>query len=822
MTQRRIPTDTLPGVDARTQGLSTQQAEAQRSACGWNDIVPQVTRSWWGIARDTASDPMLWFLALTAGLFGLLGQTTEALTLLLAMLPLLGMDAYLHLRTTASSAGLASRLASSAECLRDGQWQKMPARALVPGDLVRVQPGEYFPADGLLVQGSGLQVDESTLTGESLPMTKRALEGEGALPPSAAEAHWGTAGTRLLTGTAWLRVLWIGQDTRYGEIVRTATEGSHEATPLQKAIRELVVILLGVALIVCAVLALVRLWQGHGWMDALLSAVTLAVAAIPEEFPVVYTFFLGAGVFRLAKKHALVRRAVAVENIGRVSCILSDKTGTITAGALVLSQQMPAAGLDARGVLEVACRAARPDSGDPMDQALHQALGPAAPGEQRAAFPFTEARRRETAIWSNEAGALAAYVKGAPETILSLCVLSDGERGHWLDLVNQHAQSGRKLIGCAWKALPAGVAMAVEPDHGFQWAGLLAFEDPVRDGVREAIADCMAAGMRVIMVTGDHPATATAIARAIGLGGAHPQTLVLAPEDDPATRLHGHAGLDVVARATPVQKLALVQALQAAGELVAVTGDGVNDVPALRQADIGVAMGARGTRSAREVAPVVLLDDNFRTIVDAVAEGRQLFQNLRLAFAYLLLVHLPLVVGAAAIPLMGLPLVFLPLHIVWLELVIHPTAMMAFQDLPAHGPLAPVRRQRTARFFAPEAWLGMALVGCLASVAVVWSYLYALGADQNVEHARAMALAVLLIASAGITTGLTQLRRAAARWLVGGTLASLVASMQVPALSRLLHLQPLHVPDWWLVAGVFVAALLLTLALALQLRRSQP
>ena len=821
MTQRRIPTDTLPGVDARTQGLSTQQAEAQHSACGWNDIVPQVTRSWWGIARDTASDPMLWFLALTAGLFGLLGQMTEALTLLLAMLPLLGMDAYLHLRTTASSAGLASRLASSAECLRDGQWQKMPARALVPGDLVRVQPGEYFPADGLLVQGSGLQVDESTLTGESLPVAKRALEGDGALPPSAAEVHWGTAGTRLLTGTAWLRVLWIGQDTRYGEIVRTATEGSHEATPLQKAIRELVVILLGVALIVCAVLALVRLWQGHGWMDALLSAVTLAVAAIPEEFPVVYTFFLGAGVFRLAKKHALVRRAVAVENIGRVSCILSDKTGTITAGALVLSQQMPAAGLDARGVLEVACRAARPDSGDPMDQALHQALGPAAPGEQRAAFPFTEARRRETAIWSNEAGALAAYVKGAPETILSLCVLSDGERGHWLDLVNQHAQSGRKLIGCAWKALPAGVAMAVEPDHGFQWAGLLAFEDPVRDGVREAIADCMAAGMRVIMVTGDHPATATAIARAIGLGGAHPQTLVLAPEDDPATRLHGHAGLDVVARATPAQKLALVQALQVAGELVAVTGDGVNDVPALRQADIGVAMGARGTRSAREVAPVVLLDDNFRTIVDAVAEGRQLFQNLRLAFAYLLLVHLPLVVGAAAIPLMGLPLVFLPLHIVWLELVIHPTAMMAFQDLPAHSPLSPVRRQRTARFFAPEAWLGMALVGGLASVAVVWSYLYALGADQNVEHARAMALAVLLVASAGITTGLTQLRRVAARWLVGGTLASLVASMQVPALSRLLHLQPLHAPDWWLVAGVFVAALLLTLALALQLRRSQ-
>ena len=821
MTHRRSPAEQLPSVDTPTSGLTTAQVQTQRDVWGWNDIVPQATSNWWAIARDTVRDPMLWFLAFTAGLFALLGQVTEALTLLAAMLPLLGMDAYLHLRTTASSAGLASRLASSARVLRDGRWQHIPSRDLVPGDLAEVQPGEYFPADGLLVSGHGLQVDESTLTGESLPVTKHLIDTSQALPTTSTEDHWGTAGTRLLTGTAWLRILCTGSNTRYGEIVRTATQGSHETTPLQKAIAQLVTILLVVALTVCVVLAAIRLWQGHGWMDALLSAVTLAVAAIPEEFPVVYTFFLGVGVFRLAKKNALVRRAVAVENIGRVTCILSDKTGTITEGTLVLSQYLPAGGLDERGLLQAATCAARQDSGDPMDQALFQAFGQASLSGRRAEFPFTEARRRETAIWQKDAQTLTAYAKGAPETILNLCTLSERERAHWLDVVNQHAQSGRKVIGCACQDMPAATALTEEPDQGFQLAGLLAFEDPVRAGVREAIADCMVAGMRVIMVTGDHPATATAIARSIGLGGGHPHTVVLAPDDDPAAVLRACPGMDVVARATPSQKLALAQALQAQGELIAVTGDGVNDVPALRQADIGVAMGARGTRSAREVAPVVLLDDNFRTIVDAVAEGRQLFQNLRLAFVYLLLVHLPLVIGAAAIPLMGLPLLFLPLHIVWLELVIHPTAMLAFQDLPAHGPLAQVEHQRTTRFFSSEVWAGIALVGGLFSVAVVCSYLYALGAEKTVEHARAMAMAVLLVASAGFTCGLTRLRRPAARWLVGATLCSLVLSVQWPALSQLLQLQPLHASDWMLVAVAFFAAVLLSGCVSSRLRRQR-
>ncbi len=816
MSQRPLPLDQLPQWPPGAQGLDAAQVQAQR-ARGFNDIVARSGSGWREVLADSLRDPMLWFLLLTAGLFGLLGQRAEALTLLAALLPLLGMDAYLHRRTRASSAGLASRLASSARVHRSGSWQELPARELVVGDLVEVVPGEYFPADGLLVDGAGLQVDESTLTGESLPVPKRTFEG-AALPASADEAHWASAGTRLLTGRAQVRVLCIGADTLYGEIVRSATEGSHAATPLQQAIGELVRVLLVLALLLCALLAGLRLWQGHGWVDALLSAVTLAVAALPEEFPVVYTFFLGVGVFRLARRKALVRRAVAVENIGRVSCLVSDKTGTLTAGSLVLAHRVPAGGATEAALLELACRAARVDSGDPLDQALHQAQGPLPVAEKLADFPFTEARRRETLVWRLADGRRLACTKGAPETVLDLCGLGGAERADWLAQVEALARDGHKVIACAQRALVATDDTAAEASAGFAFGGLLAFEDPVREGVPAAVSECLAAGMRVIMVTGDHPTTAAAVAREIGLGGSAPRVRVLAPGDD-ATALLASAPPDVVARATPAQKVALVQALQARGERVAVTGDGVNDVPALRLADVGVAMGERGTRSAREVAPVVLLDDRFRTLVDAVAEGRQLFQNLRLAFAYLLLVHLPLVLGAALLPMLGLPLLFLPIHIVWLELVIHPTAMLAFQAQPRPGALAPVSAAAArARFFTAPVWWRIGLLGGLLSLAVIGSYLHALGADRDVPHARAMALSLLLLASAALATGLSGLRQRSARALVAGTLGSVLVLVQWPSSSRLLGLSPLHGADWALLGLAFVVTGLATRALARRLQ----
>lgn len=791
MSEREAPADRLPVGLAGVAGLDGAQVSEARRIHGFNDVVPESTAGWLTVARDTARDPMLWFLVLTSGMFAVLGETLEALTLLFALVPLVGMDLYLHRRTLVSTAGLASRLAGSARTLREGRWIELPHRELVPGDLVEVGPGTYFPADGVLVWGAGLLSDESTLTGESLPVRKSAAAPGTPLSRAIADEHWGTAGTRLLTGTARMRVIWTGVDTRYGEIARAAAEGVHVITPLQRAISSLVGILLMGSLAVCVVLAAVRLWQGHGWIDALMSALTLAVAALPEEFPVVYTFFLGLGVFRLARRKALVRRAVAVENIGRTSCIVSDKTGTLTEGVVTLAHRIPAPGWTDATLLEVAQLAARPDSGDPLDESLY-ALG-APPCRLRRAqdFPFTEGRRRETSIQEADDGRAAAYTKGAPETILALTRITGQELAGWCAQVDQLAASGHKVIACARRDLPQPVS-AQEPHSGFTFAGLLAFEDPLRPGVRDAVAVCLAAGIRVLMVTGDHPATAAAIAREVGLGGGSPKVSILGAGDDPSCAVDA----DVVARATPSQKLGLVSALQERGELVAVTGDGVNDVPALRKADIGVAMGERGTRAAREAASIVLLDDNFRTLVEAVAEGRQLFLNLRLAFAYLLLVHIPFVFGAVIIPLLGTPLLYLPVHIVWLELVIHPTAMLAFQELPARGPLGRFERQRQARFFSGGTWAAIALIGGFACAAVIFGYLHALGADHDVGHARAMAMAILLLCSAAFTIGLAGMRSAPGRWCAVGTVASLVVFAQLPVLSAWLHLRPLHSADW--------------------------
>ena len=338
-------------------------------------------------------------------------------------------------------------------------------------------------------------------------------------------------------------------------------------------------------------------------------------------------------------------------------------------------------------------------------------------------------------------------------------------------------------------------------------AGLLAFEDPLRAGVAEAAAECRAAGIHTIMVTGDHPLTASAIAQEVGLGAGSPT--VISGEELEASLARGEAAklrhVDVIARAAPAQKLALVRALQQAGEIVAVTGDGVNDVPALQAADVGVAMGERGTRSAREVASIVLLDDNFSTIVHAIGEGRQLFRNLQLSFQYVLVLHIPLVVTAALVPLVGYPLLYSPIHIIWLEMIIHPTALLVFQELPSRDGLRTQRARGDARFFTPLEWTAIVTVGAVLTAMVTTGYVRAFAAG-HVEHGRAMALAVLTLSSAAVTAVLSRMRTLAARIVVLGTVVLSILLIQIAPMSALLRLTPLHVDDWALASAAAATA----------------
>src|SRR5690606_19520705 len=360
------------------------------------------------------------------------------------------------------------------------------------------------------------------------------------------------------------------------------------------------------------------------------------------------------------------------------------------------------------------------------------------------------------------------------------------------------AAGGHKVIACAKRSLDAAASQQGEPDQGFRFAGLLAFGDPLRDGVREAVNACTRAGIRVIMVTGDHPGTARAIASEAGLGNGQPAVVVM-DEFESTLQAGGAdslAGVDVVARAVPAQKLALVRALQQQGEIVAVTGDGVNDAPALQAADVGIAMGDRGSRTAREVAAIVLLDDNFSTIVGAISEGRQLFRNLQLSFAYLLMVHLPLVLTAAIVPLAGHPLLYLPIHIVWLELIMHPTALLAFQDTPPQGHMAPLHRGTGSAFYGPWSWAVIGIVGAAVSVAMMFFHARAINAGFDPARARTISLVMLVLASVTIMACLSRLRSWMARAVAAATIVSLLLMVQVPAVAELVHLQPLPASEW--------------------------
>lgn len=797
-----VPSERVSSLNSSV-GLTASEVSQQRVLFGTNVIFAARHRSLGQRIREAAADPMLWFLVITSGAYLVLGDYIEGVILLVAVAPLMGMDAFLHRRTRASTEGLQSRLAAQAVVFRDGREQKLPADEVVVGDLVLVRAGELIPADGLLVTAEELQHEESSLTGEAYPVRKRVLS---TLPsgdaPLIDAIHWGFAGTRVLTGSGALRVVNAGRQTLYGQIVQTATSSNQSRTPLQGAIGQLVLVLSVAAVMLCITLALVRWQQGHGWVDALVSAATLAVAALPEEFPVVFTFLLGAGVYRLARRQALVRKAVSVENIGHITTICADKTGTLTEGKLSVTQLVPAEASSVEQLLTTAARAAREEGGDPLDvaifaEAVRVGLTLKA-GIRVALFPFTEERRRETAVWQ-EGDTLVVSTKGTPELILELCELDVVRKNEWLTQVDRLAAEGRKAIGCAAQTFSRAAWRGGEPTEKFAFAGLVVCEDPVREGVSDSIAVCRQAGVHVLMVTGDHPATATAVARAIGLGEGHPPRVVLG-QDVASLRAQGKSfrEVDVVARALPGQKLDLVQALQAEGERVLVTGDGVNDVPALQAADVGVAMGERGTQSAREVASIVLLDDNFRTIVRAIAEGHQLFQNLRASFKYLLVVHIPLVTTAAFVPLGGYPLLYLPIHIVWLELVIHPTALLGFQTTAPSDHLVSISRTRRSRFFSVRDWLVLLLSGALTTSVIVASFLHGVAEKGSVEQGRSMAMTTLTVAITLFAALLNGLRTSAAVALAAVTVMVTVSLVEIRPLSVLLHLEPLHLDNWLL------------------------
>jgi Ca2+-transporting ATPase len=780
---------------------------------------------------ELLSDPMAVMLAGAAGLYWLLGEHRDAAVLALALIPVLGVDVLLQARSRSALKNLAAAAAPRAYVVRDGSVTDVRLEDVVPGDLVALVEGHAAPADGDVVWTANLAMDESSLTGESEPQSKRppAPDSRATDSPSISDPDTRFhAGALVLSGQGFGRVTATGRDTAYGNIAALVTETTSSESVLQQHAAVLVRRLSGVAVLLAAALVGVAMLQGANWTEALLSGVSLAMAALPEEFPLILTLFLSASAWRLTRHGLLVRRLACVETLGATTVICTDKTGTLTHGAFeAVEHGVLDAALGETAFLEAALLACERHPADPMEQALvryarargvdHDEV--IARHELVRDYDFDPVGKHMSHVWREaESGLSIVAAKGAIEGVLAHVAADDPARQALAAANEGMAARGLRVLAIAGRRGGSPGATRDDDERDLVVQGLVGFQDPLRPEVPDAVAECQRAGIAVKMITGDHALTAHAIAEAAGI--LHDDALIVTGDElealDPETRRARIRAGAIFARINPKQKFLIVDTLKQLGAVVAMTGDGVNDAPALRRADIGIAMGRRGTDVARATADLVLLDDNFASLVATVREGRHLYQNIQRAFLYLIAFHVPVVALAALAPLVGVPLLLHPIHLVWLELIVHPVSALIFQAEPVTDAVMrrPPRDPRAPLLPRFAVWRSVA-AGSLLSATTFGIYVWGLGTGAETA-ARGIALLALL---AGYQTlvfverralpglDLAPLPRSAIFWVVWfGAGLSLVVVLSVPMLAELFRVVPVPATRTALAIAAGVAA----------------
>lgn len=795
-----------------TRGLQEAEARRRLGLSGFNELPAAARRGALGLLRDVLAEPMFLLLVACGGIYLALGDVHEALMLLGFVLVVVAMTYVQRRRSERSLEALRDLSSPRALVVRDGAPRRIPGREVVAGDVVLLSEGDRVPADLLLVEASNVSVDESLLTGESAPVTRHAAR-EGAGSDEEALVF---AGTLVTQGTARGIVRATGARSALGRIGASLGAITAEPTPVQKEMLRIVRWIAAAGLAVAAALVLVHGLSRGDWLDAVLAGLTFAMAILPEELPVVLTIFLGLGAWRLAREKVLTRSMPAVELLGATTVLCVDKTGTLTQNRMAVRrlwvdgdvqalQEGAPPGLPEafHPVLEYGVLASRRRPFDPMEVAIAQAGRLHLAGTEHLHadwalvddYPLSRAMLAMSRVWqSPDRQERMVAAKGAPEAIVDLCHLPAAQAQRIMEAVTALARDGLRVLGVARAIFPGAAMPEVQHDFDFEFVGLLGLEDPVRPDARAAVSECRAAGIRVVMITGDHPQTALSIARQAGLAatdgyltGADLDTL------DDAALAARLAGTHVFCRVRPEQKLRLVQAFRARGDVVAMTGDGVNDAPALKAAHIGVAMGARGTDVAREAADLVLLNDDFASLVTAVRHGRRVFANLRKAIAFVIAAHVP-IVGLSVLPvLLGWPLILLPVHIVFLQLIIDPACSIVFEAEPpeADAMQVPPRAPRSHLFDAQVLLRGL-LQGAGLLVLVLLAYLFASRLASH-DVARAVAFSVLVLSNLALIQanrawGLRSHGRAgnpAFAWIALGTGALLALVLTVPPVAAL-------------------------------------
>jgi Ca2+-transporting ATPase len=678
-------------------------------------------------------------------------------------------------------------------------------------------------ADAVVIAATGLKVNESLLTGESAAVRKRAVPAPVPLePPGEGITPFVYASTLVVSGRAEAVVGATGARSEVGRIGHALETLSAAESPLKKQLAGLVRAVAVAAALCCTAVLLVYGLGRADWKGGLLAGLTLAISLLPEEFPVVVTVFLALGAYRMARSNVLARRMAALETLGSATVLCTDKTGTLTENRMQVVESTtaidgrPGGEEPASSVLRETAGLACPlESFDPMDQATVESslAGPAV-----REYPLTP-ERPVMAFAHAWRGGVVVAAKGAPEAVAALAGWDDQARRSLDTQVHRFAERGLRILAVARADLPSSVVPEQLGGLPFRVIGLLAFADPLRAGVPEAVAECRRAGIRVMLITGDHPSTARAIAREAGIDATHLLTgAQLETLDDQALRT-ALARTQVFARVAPLHKLRLVEVLQAMGEVVAMTGDGVNDAPALRAAHIGVAMGGRGTDVAREAADLVVLDDNFVSIVGAIRAGRRIYLNLQKSLGFVLAVHVP-IAGMAMLPVLwGWPMLFTPVHIVFLELVIDPACSIAFEMEPG-DPRAMERppRARDARLMGRAEIRRSLLEGLAVFAVVALGFWIGLQKHGGTADARTLAFSGLLLGNLGLiiahrahASGLWRSFRVPnpAFWAVlVGALAVLTLILALPPLRRVFQFSPLHLDDLAISAGLTLALVL--------------
>lgn len=811
------------------------EAEAQRRLARYepNAVAGKRSRSLIDIVRGILREPMFLLLLAAAGLYLVLGDIGEGLFMMAGAAVTIGLVVLQEARSERALAALRELAEPFARVIRGGSERRIPARELVPGDLILVGEGERLPADGILIAGDALTVDESALTGESVPVSKRPSADQvtdvGDPEPGGDDTPYLFAGTLNVRGQGMVHVVRTGASTRLGRIGASLAAIEDEPTLLQKTTGALIAKLGILALGFCALVAVTYGVLRDDWVGGALSGITLAIALLPEEFPMVLAIFMALGAFRLARQKVLVRRAAVIETLGAATFLCVDKTGTLTENRMALTtvwrdgrlQELKDGGRLPESVvhsLQVAALASAVRPVDPMDRAVRELGAQLPPGPDRAGAPLrTYPLRPELLafiqVWAEPHGVLLA-AKGASEAIFRLCRMSDDERDTIDKVVSGLARRGLRVLGVASRRDDHDHPTAPE-DLAFTFEGLIGFADPVRSDVPQAVAEAKRAGISVAMITGDYPATALEIARQAGIDtSAGVLTGKEMADLSPETLRERVRRIRVFARIMPEQKLALVEALKANGEVVAMTGDGVNDAPALEAAHIGIAMGQRGTDVAREAADLVLLDDRFVSIIGGVRLGRRIFANLRKALTYVTAIHVP-IAGLALLPLvMGLPPILYPMHVILLELVIDPVCSLVFEGEPSerHAMEKPPRPATEPLFGTSQILLGF-IQGTVVLGAVLGLYVWALHAGVPEMQARAVAFVALVLGNLVLAfadaaepgTSFFDSRRLAFWGIGAGATVLVVTILYVPPLAAILRIAAPS--QTWLAITLTVAVL---------------